>query len=152
MLVCGCGSHGAGVGADVGVCLSVIEHTAQYDTHLWTYHAPTAVWFLVFLIFSDFSAVRLFLSMLFFRCSLHGRISEHADRMLSFLRRGRKGCHCRRQCGGDPTLSRSSRVVSTSPTRLTSSVNRCASQRRRRISGAMTYDLHSRMVNKPRTT
>ena len=53
MLVCGCGSQG--VGADVGVGLSVIEHTAQHDTHLWKYHSPTAVWFLCFWYFFDVS-------------------------------------------------------------------------------------------------
>ena len=44
MLVCGCGSLDSGVGADVGVGLTVTEHTAQHDTHLWTYYAPAAVW------------------------------------------------------------------------------------------------------------
>ena len=55
------------------------------------------------------------------------------------LRRGRKGCYCRRQGGGGLTFSRSSSVVGTA-TRLTRSANRRASQRRRRNSGAMTYD------------
>ena len=42
MLVCGCGSLGAVVGPDVGVGLTVTEHTVLCDTHLWTYHACTS--------------------------------------------------------------------------------------------------------------
>ena len=121
----GCGSQGAGEGADVGVGLSVIEHTAQYDTHSWKYHAPTAVCFLCFGYFFRFlRPFDSFLKRFSLRCSLNGRISEHADRVLSMLGRGREGCCCRREGGGDLTFSRSSRVVSTSATRLTRSANR----------------------------
>ena len=75
MLVCGSGSLGAGVGADVGVGLSVSEHTAQYDAHLWTDHAPAAAWLFYFRAVCRF--LRFF--RFFHRCSPHGRISEHAD-------------------------------------------------------------------------
>ena len=90
--------------------------------------------FLCFLVCFFVFSGRLDISHIFPPMLLYGRISEHADRVLSVL-----------SVVVEKVESRSSRVVSTSATRLARSANRRASQRRRRISGAMTCDLHSRM-------
>ena len=142
VLVCGCGSLGVGKGADVGVGLAVTEHTAQYDTHLWTHHAPAAecfcyVFFRLFFPSDDFFD--------FFRSfSTQAPYVGEARSMrtlLIVLGRALKGCYCSQPGGGDLTFSRSSGVASTSATRRARTGRLCVSQRRRRKSGAETFTL-----------
>ena len=66
MLVCGCGSQGAVVGAYVGVGLSVTEHTAQHDGPMDVSRTSSRVFFVCFWYFSIFLAVWLFLEKIWF--------------------------------------------------------------------------------------
>ena len=104
MLVCGCGSLVAGAFADVGVGLSVTDHSAIR-------HAPVDIsctssrmflFFVYFPIFPDRLAV-----LFFHRCFQHGRLSDHADALdrltecCPCLDAGVRAAVCHQQGGAD---------------------------------------------------